>query len=107
MRVEKYHGHKKHRCLQLKSDLNANDCVSLSASRAKSLRPPPSRFLSLFSLRRVSIIISPNDPKWKPAGRTRGKQMYRFYETHVQAVDGFIIDYLAEKSIHFMHDEDR
>jgi len=68
-------------------------------------RMPPSRLLPP-SLR-VSIIISPNDPGWKPAGRIQGRQMYRFYETHVQAVDGFIMDYLMEKSIHFVHREDR
>jgi len=28
-------------------------------------------------------------------------------DTHVQAVDGFIMDYSTEKSIHFVHREDR
>jgi len=28
-------------------------------------------------------------------------------DTHVRAVDGFIMDYSAEKSIHFVHREDR
>ena len=62
---------------------------------------------ALSSLLRMSIIISPSDPGWKPAGRTRGRQTYRFYETHVQAVNGFIMDYSVEKSIHFVHREDR
>lgn len=65
------------------------------APRAGLSSPFPPPFL------RMSIIISPSNPGWKPAGRTRGRQTYRFYETHVQTVDGFIMDYFGGEEYPF------